>query len=510
MAYFTSKPQSQYNLGVSPYAGNDEELARIAAQRLLSSGVDLQALRQYFGDQTASRSETSPDYNLGLSKLKSAEDLSFTPTNNQSVAGSNILQPVETLSSVSRKFNPKEYPEPPTYTPYPESDVGRQLIEELTKRKVEAQGRQQQDLASAREKLKEYQAKQKSIDLLPLAALVDTWTGSNVARYFKEDKDQSRELALELQKEILKYGQQDVNTELEALKDRLGMGIDTDKIKSALDQNVYEANLRAKIAMDSNELDNQTKERVAQAARDAQTARDKYIAEQAYKRALLRGQKSGASEARQQKQFDLSVTDKVSNNDLYKAAPDRLKLLDIVNRYDKALEGLDPKRMASLPTFDPELQRKKTQLEGIYKEFTSQQKEVDRLGALTNSDIGIIWGQMPDATSALYAGSTLLSGGGLPGIKQRIKDIKNKLRTDHQIAMDQLRNTYNEFPQAMEIIDRQDKTVKSKLDSASVEVNSRPSETSMKTGPVNKIYQGGYEYIYDTKSKKYVPTGKRK
>lgn len=366
-------------------------------------------------------------------------------------------------------------PEAPVYTPYSETEQGKQLIDELSKRRMEAEERQREQMNQAQLQLQDYLSKQQALDVLPIAALVDTWTGSNMARYFKDEKDVNRELALELQKELLKYGQQGVTSEAEYLKDRLGAGTDEAKIGAQLAQAKYEADLRARQSLYDTNLDTASKLKIADDARKAAEALEKFKQSEAYKRAQLRAGKQGASEARQERQFKLSVAEKVGNNKLFQAGPNRLKMLDILDKYENAIKDLDELRLAAGPTLDPKLQQRKTEIERIYGTYTSLQKEVDELGALTGSDIGIIWSQMPNATDWWYAGKSAMSGGGKKGILSAIRQTREKLLQDHDIGIQQLKDTYQDVPEAMEAIDRQNKTVRSKLEK-SFKLGTQPPE----------------------------------
>lgn len=386
-------------------------------------------------------------------------------------------------------------PEAPVYTPYSETEQGKKLIEELSKKRQEAEARQQEQINQAQIQLQDYLSKQKAMDLLPLAALTDTWTGSNMARYFKDEQDKNREIALELQKDLLKYGQQGITNEAEYIKDRLGAGTDEAKIGAVLAQNKYEADLKARQALYDTNLDTAAKLAIADEARKANKALEEFKAKNKLELEKIKAGKKNSTEARQERQFKLSVAEKVGSNKLFQAGPNRLKMLDILDKYENAVKDLDERRLAVGPTLDPKLQERKTEIGRIYGAYTSLQKEVDELGALTGSDIGIIWSQMPNATDWWYAGKSAMSGGGKKGILDAIRKTKEKLLQDHDIGIQQLKDTYQDVPEAMDAIDRQNKTVRSKLEK-SFKLGTQPPEVT--------------EVKQNTPPAGFQPTGRRR
>jgi hypothetical protein len=344
-------------------------------------------------------------------------------------------------------------PEAPVYTPYSDTEQGRQLIDELSKKRMEAEERQREQMNQAQVQLQDYLSKQQSVDLLPMAALVDTWTGSNMARYFKDEKDVNRELALELQKELLKYGNLGIASEAEYLKDRLGAGTYESKIGAQLSQEKYEADLRARQSLYDTNLDTAAKLKIADDARKAGEALERFKQSEAYKRAQLRTGRQRAGEARQERSEDRQVAFKLTDNENYKSENTRLKLLGLLDEYEKEVQ-------ANGITVKPG--EAKTKLNSIYQRFVSAQKEADNLGALTGSDLKIVWGQMPDATSLLYAGESYLGGAGTQGIFNAIQRARNEIERDHNISLEKLRTSFGGLSSDVDQrIDRFDKNFKS-------------------------------------------------
>ena len=135
----------------------------------------------------------------------------------------------------------------------------------------------------------------------------------------------------------------------------------------------------------------------------------------------------------------------------------------------------------------------------IYQRFVSAQKEADELGALTGSDLKIVWGQVPDATSLRYAIESKFGGGGKQGILDAIQRAKSAVARDHEIAVSQLQNAYSGFG-ADDVISKFDKTFKERYSGKYIQkpsdlpkVGTQPSDTSKTQGVVKKIYQNGYE-----------------
>lgn len=388
-----------------------------------------------------------------------------------------------------------EIPPAPSYTPYSQTEEGKKVIEELTKKKQEAEERQQAEMNAARMQLQDYLGKQKAISYLPIAALVDTWTGSNLAKYYKDDEDQSKQMAMELQKELLKYGNLGVENQLDALKNQLGLGSEEARTGANLARQAYDAELRAKQAMFDTTVDAATKLKAAEEARKANKDLEEFKAKNKLELEKIKAGKKSSTEARQEKQFKLSVAEKVGNNKLFQSGPNRLKMFDILDKYENAVKDLDEIRLAAGPTLDPKLQERKTEIGRIYGAYTSLQKEVDELGALTGSDIGIIWSQMPNATDWWYAGKSAMSGGGKKGILAAIRQTKEKLLQDHDIGIQQLKDTYQDVPEAMDAIDRQNKTVRSKLEK-SLKLGTQPPEVT--------------EVKQNTPPAGFQPTGRRR
>lgn len=362
-------------------------------------------------------------------------------------------------------------PEAPVYTPYSETEQGRQLIDELSKRRMEAEERQREQMNQAQVQLQDYLSKQQALDLLPVAALVDTWTGSNMARYFKDEKDVNRELALELQKELLKYGQQGITSEAEYLKDRLGAGTDEAKIGAQLAQAKYEADLRARQSLYDTNIDTAAKLKIAEEARKAAEALEKFKQSEAFKRAQLRAGRQGAAEARQEKKDRQQAMFKLESVPEYRLAPKRENLLNVLNAYENALRSVDD--ITSIPG------PKATMLSNAYNAYKIAQKEADNLGALTGPDVGIITGQVPDATSvavnltdAARKGLATLGLAQKSSAKQEILDsierARQKILESHETSINYLRNTLPD-EEFVEPINRVDSAFKSKL---------RPSRSS--------------------------------
>lgn len=383
------------------------------------------------------------------------------------------------------QFDPSKYPEMPAFTPFSETEQGRGVIEELSKRRQQAVEKQQEEMNAAKLQLQDYLSKQKSVDFLPLAALVDTWTGSNMARYFKDDQDKNKELALALQQELLKYGQAGVTAETQALQDRLGLGSEESKQLQQLAQNKYEADLRAKAALDNAQLDAATRLRVADDARKAAMELEKFRQSEAYRRALLRKGERASTEARQQRSEDRQTAFKLVDSPEFKSENSRLKLLGILDDYEKAVREIGLKVKPS---------EAKTKLQNIYQRFVSSQKEADNLGALTGSDLAIVWGQMPDATSLLYYGESFIGGGGEKGILNSISRARNEIERDHRIASEKLRTGFGGLsPDADKRIDKFDENFnrtfkKLQAPSELPKIGTQPPETKPATLEQKKAY----------------------
>jgi len=349
-------------------------------------------------------------------------------------------------------FDPSKYPELPQFTPFSQTEQGKNIIDELSQRRQQAVERQQEEMNAAKLQLQDYLSKEKSMDLLPIAALVDTWSGSNMAKYFKDEQDKNKELALALQQEVLKYGQAGVASESQALQDRLGLGSDESKQLQQLSQNKYEADLRAKAALDNAQLDARTKLQAAEEARKAARELEEYRWKMRKEIEAMKQRNKGSTEARQQRAEDRQVAFKLTDNENYKSENARLKLLGLLDEYEKAVQ-------ASGITVKPG--EAKTKLNSIYQRFVSAQKEADNLGALTGSDLKIVWGQMPDATSLLYAGESWLGGAGEQGIYNAIQRARNEIERDHNISLEKLRTSFGGLSSDVDQrIDRFDKNFK--------------------------------------------------
>ena len=410
--------RSKYNLGLN-VTNTDSDMERIGAEALLSNLFNMQTQGQGMPTQTA-----APQ-----------------------------LEPIKNINlQTSSSFNPNQYPQMPSFTPFSQTEEGRKIIDELSQRRQQAVEKQQEEMNAAKLQLQDYLSKEKSMDLLPIAALVDTWTGSNMAKYFKDEQDKNKELALALQQEILKYGQAGVGAENQALQDRLNLGADESKQLQQLAQNKYEADLRAKAALDNAQLDAKTKLQAAEDARRAARDLEEYRWRMRKEIEGMRQRNRGDTEARQQRSEDRQIAFKLSDNENYKSENSRLKLLGLLDDYEKAV------RQHGLSVLPGDA---KTKLQGIYQRFVSAQKEADNLGALTGSDLKIVWGQMPDATSILYAGESFLGGAGATGILNAIQRAKNEIERDHNISLEKLRTSFGGLsPDADQRIDRFDQNFK--------------------------------------------------
>lgn len=417
-----------YNLGLT-LPNNDPEMENIGAQALLSNLLKLQ---------------TQPASPLGQAQPGQSQAPGVPSAQPEPMRQFGLPSP--------GPFDPSKYPELPSFTPFSQTDQGRKVIDELSQRRQQAVDKQQEEMNAAKIQLQDYLTKEKAMDLLPIAALVDTWTGSNMAKYFKDEQDKNKELAFGLQQELLKYGQAGVGSETQALQDRLQLGAEETKQLQQLTQNKYEADLRAKAALDNAQLDAATRLRAAEEARKAARDLEEYrwkmrkeIEAMKQKGRQSQDEKYNRTEARQ-------TAFKISDNPVYRTGSSRLKLLGILDDYENALRGSDLSIMPS---------SKKTQLEGIYQRFVSAQKEADELGALTGSDLKIVWGQVPDATSLKYALESKFGGPGKQGILDSIKRAKEAIARDHDIAVGQLKNVYSGFG-ADDVIEKFDKSFKTK------------------------------------------------
>lgn len=405
--------------------------------------------------------------------------------------------------------NPYDIPAAPKFVPFSQSEEGKKVIEELTQKKADAELRQQKEMDAAREQLQEYLNKEKSLDLLPMAALADAWTGSNMARYFKDEKDINRQLALELQKELMKYGQAGVDTEADALTTKLKLGADEAQAESLLARQAYEAELRAKQAMFDTNIDAATRLKLAQDAKAANEELEKLRQKNRLELERLRQKGRVSDEGRQARAESRQIAKDLNSDQHYKAIPMRIKLLAIVDKYEKAVQELDSKKLAVAwgPT--------RTKLEGIYNEYSPAQKDANQLGALTGSDLGLIWGQMPDATSLMYALQHASGGTGKQAILDRIKAVKDALMKDQELGKQFLYNSYRNIPEAVDSIEKQDQLFKSKMNMYTEGQNKQQSPQTQGQGqqqnPKTKpMYQGGYEYRLDPVTGKYKPTGRKK
>jgi hypothetical protein len=100
------------------------------------------------------------------------------------------------------------------------ADVNHDVLQELEKSYLESVQNQRAQIEEARTRLQQTQKGPSKLDISPLAALVDTWTGSNLAQYYKRPESKQKVMA-ELEQALLKSQGQLTETQRQAVKDRM-------------------------------------------------------------------------------------------------------------------------------------------------------------------------------------------------------------------------------------------------------------------------------------------------
>ena len=236
------------------------------------------------------------------------------------------------------------------------------------------------------------------MDYRPLAALVDTWTGSKMAPSFAGPIDREPLIA-QLNALIQKGDQHMTDADMQELKDyndnqtRLevaglrGQGTGSDKATAATianDRRVEAARLA---------VENRVKAAALSAA-------------EAYKRAqLVAGDKAELKKvevANALAEKDTNHATGLVNSPANKELGTSTGMADNLRRYRAAV-----KKYGLAPTG---FQEGSERLAALYEEYTSLRKDLDKLGQLTASDLAIVRKQLPNATDAGYAASKFLQG----------------------------------------------------------------------------------------------------
>lgn len=358
---------------------------------------------------------------VDIPKISNPEDFGLSILSNL-IGGS---QPTPRSDVTSGASSLRAY-DPYSYTPFRETPQGKSLIEALGAEALKAKQARDEEMNRTRMQLQDYLTKQEGPNFLPVAALVDTWTGSNMARYFKEDQDKTKEIAAALQGELLKYSNDAVRGEQENLRAQLEQG----GLDSRFGANIAGENYRSMISNDAEVIKamEAAKNRaiLEQQRRDWEEKKLGIMEEGKNRRAKLGAEKRSGDEERRARTEERAVSHEIANSEEFKSLTPRMRLLNILDEYEQAVHD------AGGYQFIPgEL---KSRLSSIYNRFAVLQKEADNLGALTKSDLGLVWSQIPDATSAGHAISSAAGLGGEKVIFNGIDRARQELIRDHDLA----------------------------------------------------------------------------
>lgn len=358
----TSSPQSSVNLPNSRFSGK--------YNLGLSKGLDntdqgLSLLQSYFRQ----KNENDPVSSV-WSKYANTDE---TPTQQE------IQKPSEP------QIKDDVYPNSALgYVPFSQSEYGQNLIDQMNQYRMNAIEKQNADIEAAKEQLKNYLNKEEKIDFSPIAALTDAWTGHNMAKYFKDDSEKNKELALELQREILKNQGNIIGSETDWAKDRMNLGYDESKTLADLLRHKYASDIQNKLGISSAEAKAEQERLNRENAIELQKMKDK----EAYRRALL-NQKSGNTGLTPSQQFakdqrDLDFKFKVENKYNETVAPKMNGLVKFKKEVSDLKNYLESLNSNDIPLNDTEYKRLASSLIGTYN------NEKAHFGQLTGSDYQII------------------------------------------------------------------------------------------------------------------------
>lgn len=281
------------------------------------------------------------------------------------------------------------------WSPYSQTPEGQATIAQYEQQQQNAIQNQQQGVQAAQNELSNYLNQEKKIDLSPIAGVIDTWTGSNLARsYQRPDKIDPR-LISALQGEVLKAQGNLTEAQTQALRNRMIAG-----------QN--EANTLAQLLQSKYRIDNRPEkpENTAKIARD-------------------------------QKNDELNVIKDITKSDEAKTIQGNTTFVKALNTYRDLVDkyGLQPVDS-----------KEKNLLKSAYSNVKIQYKEAARLGALSGPDIGLVMEGIPDASDPRYAASSAAGlAGGAKAIIDTLDQVKNASQSEFDRSMSSLRSGFGQF-----------------------------------------------------------------
>lgn len=279
------------------------------------------------------------------------------------------------------------------------------MMDELNNKGLDSLKQQGLSIASLKKQLGETQGRDMPVDLTGLAALTDAWTGSNfVGAYQPQETNKSRRGDIErLQGAIAQNSNALSGNEIDLLKNRLGMQMQTDKL--AYDQGQDAA------TMDFNKLKHKD---------DKDYNYAKLVADKA--------NKADPNALTGKDAFDMRI--KLGNTSPATQARGVTKFLGAMNEYERAVDkyGIKPHGEG------------KRVLDSAYASMSTSFKEAADLGALAGPDLELLRqnvGNAADWGTWLSSSAT----GGVPGIKAAIAQARRGAENDFKLAHGNLKAT---------------------------------------------------------------------